>query len=72
MVVKKLENPIYYRRNRQALPGKGVEISGRNHEKTFDQYLLEAFDGEVVQNGGRFSKNISPMAKDNLIRLSQA
>lgn len=71
MVVKKLESPLYYRRRRESLPGKGVEEEPKNREKTFDQYLLDAFGGEVVQEGNKISPRVSNITRDNLIRLSQ-
>ena len=70
MIVKQAENPIYQRRKRNSLPGKGVEDRAVNREKSFDQYLIEAFGGEVVKEGNRFG-NVSELTRDNLIRLSQ-
>lgn len=70
MIVRKMEGPHYHKKNRTALPGKGFEGSS-NREKSFDQYMLEAFRGEMVQDGERFSSKLSGLAKDNLIRLSQ-
>jgi len=69
MIVKKLESPVYYRKKREALPGRGVEYS-HGSEKTFEEYLLEAFNGKKVQEGNRFSNDLSQMTKENLIRLS--
>jgi len=69
MIVKKMEGPIYYKKNRAALTGKGA--SSANNEKSFDQYLLEAFEGNVVQNGDTFSPKISKLTQENLIRLSK-
>ena len=63
-----MEGPIYYKKNRTALAGKGAKSA--NREKSFDQYLLEAFNGEVVQNGKDFSSSLSKLTRDNLIRLS--
>ncbi len=70
MIVKQAESPIYQRRKRASLPGKGADARAVNREKSFDQYLIEAFDGEVVKEGNRFG-NVSDMTRDNLIRLSQ-
>lgn len=71
MIVKKLESPVYHRRQRRPLPGRGVEGLSNGADKSFDQYLLEAFQGEVVQNGDRFSGKVSSLQQENLIRLSQ-
>ena len=48
-----------------------MESGAVYREKSFDQVLLEAFDGEVVQRGERFSSSVSQLQKENLIRLSQ-
>lgn len=71
MIVKQTESSIYHRRKRDSLPGKGMDTRAVNREKSFDQYLLEAFSGEVVKEGNRFAQNLSPLARENLIRLSQ-
>lgn len=71
MIVKKMENPVYHRRRRTSLPGRGVAEQPVNHEKSFDQYLLEAFQGEVVQKGNQFSNKVSSLTKENLLRLNR-
>lgn len=71
MIVKQLESPVYYKRRRESLPGRGGEARALKHDKSFDQYLLEAFQGEVVRDGKEFSRNVSSMQRDNLIRLSR-
>ena len=71
MIVKKLESPVYYRRRREGLAGRGMEARALKPEKSFDQYLLEAFDGEVVQEGDQFASSVSKLTRDNLVRLSQ-
>ncbi|MCB1309173.1 MAG: hypothetical protein KDK30_13365 [Leptospiraceae bacterium] len=71
MIVRKMDNPVFHRRKREGLPGRGMEDRAVNREKSFDQYLLEAFDGEVVRDGKDFSGNLSDLTRDNLIRLSQ-
>lgn len=70
MIVKKMESPVYYRRSREGLPGKGIDARPVNEEKSFDQYLIEAFQGEVVRDGNKYSKELSSLTKENLIRLS--
>ncbi len=71
MVVKQAEGAVYHRRKRESLPGKGIEVRAGNREKSFDQYLIEAFSGEVVRQGERFSNQVSQLTRDNLIRLGQ-
>ena len=39
------------------------------YSKTFEEYLSEAFQGEVVQNGAWFSSQISDLTKRNLKRI---
>ncbi len=71
MIVRKLESPLYYRQQRrEALPGRGYEAVAANR-KSFDQYLLEAFQGEVVQEGKRFSPRVSAVQRENLIQLGR-
>ena len=71
MIVRKMENPVFHRRKRASLPGHDFEPRAVNHEKSFDQYLIDTFQGEVVQQGNQFSQNLSALTQDNLIRLSQ-
>jgi len=71
MIVKKLESPVYYRRHRQSLRGQGGAQAAPAMDKSFDQYMLEAFQGEVVQEGKQFSKSVSSLTRENLIRLGQ-
>ena len=70
MIVRSLESPVFQRRKREPLAGKGMERAS-NEQKSFEDYLLEAFDGEVVRDGSRFSSKVSDVTRDNLIRLSQ-
>lgn len=71
MIVKSLEHPVYYKKKRQPLPGKGMDRNEKPQvQKTFDQYLMESFQGEVVQKGKDFSSDLSSLTKENLIRLS--
>ncbi len=71
MVVKQMENPVFHRRKREGLAGRAVEPRTGNREKSFDQYLIEAFQGEVVRRGDDFASSVSQLTRDNLIRLSQ-
>ncbi|HMU82121.1 MAG TPA: hypothetical protein PKE49_05085 [Leptospiraceae bacterium] len=71
MIVSKLESPLYHRQKREGLPGRGYEAPVAANRKSFDQYLLEAFQGEVVQEGKRFSSGISPLQRENLIKLGR-
>ena len=71
MIVKKLESPVYHRRPRRSLAGRGGDNDSFAESKSFDQYLIEAFQGEVVQKGDRFSGKVSALQQENLIRLSR-
>lgn len=70
MIVKTIDSPVFYRKKRNALPAKGVE---RKHhpDKSFDQFLIEAFGGEVVQKNKEYSPELSFLSRENLIRLSK-
>ncbi|MCB1172333.1 MAG: hypothetical protein KDK39_02150 [Leptospiraceae bacterium] len=69
MIVKKLENPVYHKRERVSLPGRDFTQAAANQDKSFDQYLLEVFEGEVVQQGSLFSTRVTPLTRENLISL---
>ncbi|MCB1169428.1 MAG: hypothetical protein KDK25_03795 [Leptospiraceae bacterium] len=72
MIVRKMESPLYQKKRREPLTGKGVEVpSAANSEKSFDQYLLEAFEGEVVRQDSQFKADLSELQRENIIRLSQ-
>ncbi len=72
MIVRKLESPLYQKKKREPLAGQGFDHpSTANSEKSFDQYLLEAFQGEVVAEDNRFHSKVSELQRENIIRLSQ-
>jgi len=72
MIVRKLESPLYQKKKREPLAGQGVEVPATaNSEKSFDQYLLEAFQGEVVREDSKFKGQVSELQRENIIRLSQ-
>lgn len=71
MIVRSLESPVFQKRKREPLAGKGAERAS-NEQKSFEEYLLDAFNGEVVRDGSRFSSKMSDLTRDNLIRLSQS
>lgn len=68
MMIQKLESPVYYRRKREARTGRVVESVV---DKSFDQYLIEAFRGDVVSENGKIKGNVSNLTRENIIRLSQ-
>ena len=70
MIVQKMENPVFHKRKRESLAGRDFEAAV-NNEKSFEQYLIDAFQGEMVQKGDQFSHKISNLTKENLIRLNQ-
>lgn len=70
MIVKEIDNQVFQRTRKEGLPGKGLREKPSQQEKSFDQYLIEAFKGEVVKSEKHFSKDLSKLTRDNLIRLS--
>jgi len=68
MMIQKLDSPVYYRRKREAKPGRIVES---RVDKSFDQYLIEAFKGDVVSENGKIKENVSSLTRENIFRLSQ-
>ena len=71
MIVKKIDNQAFHRSRRKALPGKGFNLHFVKEEKGFQQYLLEAFQGELSQDRNNFSEKLSKMQKDNFAYLNK-
>lgn len=71
MIVRKIDAHVFQKPRRNALTGKGWDMRAKNQEKGFEQYLIEAFQGEVVQDGKHFSSELTSLARRNLVRLSQ-
>ena len=70
MIIRSLENPIYYNRKKTGLAGAELKPKAiSNEDKSFEEYLKEAFEGEVVQNGKWFSKNLSQLTLKNLQKI---
>ncbi len=77
MIVNKIENQGFRHSKREGLLGKGWDIQPQNKEKSFEQYLLEAFQGKLVSknqpstptNG---TTELSPMMQANIERIMQA
>ena len=70
MIIRSLQQPTY-QRSQSGIPGYGPskKQGADQNGKTFEDYLLEAFEGEVVQEGKWFSSNMSDLTKRNLERL---
>ena len=73
MVIRSLEQPVYYRNRRGGLPGAGLKAKGVTESplagKSFEEYLTEAFQGEVVQEGNWYSNRLTEMGRKNLSRI---
>lgn len=73
MVIKSLEYPVNYRRKTAGLAGTGsAKTLVKNSVKSFEEYLMEAFQGELVQNGNLFSAHLSAQTKTNLSKIRSA
>ncbi|BDA79685.1 LIC12298 family protein [Leptospira kobayashii] len=70
MIVRSIHQPAYNRKE-GGLPGKGPKKGFANNSggKSFEEYLLEAFQGEVVQKGEWVSPKLSDLGQKNLRRL---
>lgn len=71
MVIKSIHYPTY-QRPKKGLPGKVYPMHGlpkSRYERTFEDYLLEVFQGEVVQEGAQFSTGLSELMIRNLRKL---
>jgi hypothetical protein len=71
MIVRSIQQPAYNRHRDSGLAGQGPKkgFSQNNGGKTFEEYLMEAFQGEVVQKGNWVSPDLSELGKKNLKRL---
>lgn len=71
MIVRSIQQPAYNRHKDTGLPGQGPKkgFSQNQSEKTFEEYLMEAFQGEVVQKGNWVSPNLSDLGKKNLRKM---
>ncbi|MCZ8156338.1 MAG: hypothetical protein O9264_09495 [Leptospira sp.] len=71
MIVRSIHQPAYNRHKESGLAGQGPKkgFSQGSNGKTFEEYLTEAFQGEVVQNGNWVSPKLSDLGQKNLRRL---
>ncbi|XDD55072.1 hypothetical protein AB3N62_04485 [Leptospira sp. WS4.C2] len=71
MIVRSIQQPAYNRHKDQGLAGQGPRkgFSQNQTGKTFEDYLMEAFQGEVVQNGEWVSPDLSTLGQKNLKRM---
>jgi len=70
MIIRSLTQPEY-QRSQKGVPGYGPsrKASSSMDGKSFEEYLMEAFQGEVVQDNSWFSSNMSDLSRRNLERL---
>ena len=69
MLVRSLYQPLHPRDRREGLPGAGpkkVRLDSIGSTKSFEEYLMEAFQGEVVQKGEWVSPRLSPNQYETL------
>lgn len=71
MVIRSLYQPVYQRDRKQGLPGSAPAVKSRLNDgnKTFEEYLQESFQGEVVQQGTWFAPQVSELSRKNLQKL---
>lgn len=71
MVIRSLYQPVYQRDRKQGLPGAAPQTKPKFDDgtKTFEEYLQESFQGEVVQKGTWFAPQISELSRSNLQKL---
>ncbi|MCC5816662.1 MAG: hypothetical protein JJT78_18070 [Leptospira sp.] len=71
MVIRSLYQPVYQRDRKQGLPGAAPAVKTRLDDgtKTFEEYLRESFQGEVIQQGAWFAPQVSELSKKNLQKL---
>ncbi|MBM9502501.1 hypothetical protein JWG45_04375 [Leptospira sp. 201903070] len=74
MIIRSLQESANYQRKRGGLAGAGPNWrertrAGESNLKSFADYLEEAFEGEVVQQGTWFADSLSELSKNNLKRI---
>lgn len=71
MIIRSLEHPVQYKRSKGGLAGAELKprVTVDRYSKTFEEYLLEAFQGEVVQSGNWMSGQLSDLSKRNLRKI---
>lgn len=57
--------------SRSPLAGRGALPKHNGKQKSFDEYLLEAFQGKVIKNGPHYHRSLSSLTRENLIRLGE-
>ncbi|MCB1158983.1 MAG: hypothetical protein H7A25_06820 [Leptospiraceae bacterium] len=69
MIIRAIESPVY-RRRRGGLKGRGLNPEGVMDSPflglTFEDYLKDLFEGQLVQTGNLFSTDLSEMMRRNL------
>jgi len=71
MVIRSIQQPGYQRNRETGLPGAVAKRTLAASGKSFDQVLLEAFQGDVVQEGNWTSGQVSSLAQRNLDRMRE-
>ncbi|GBF42543.1 hypothetical protein EHQ96_11240 [Leptospira levettii] len=71
MIVRSIQQPAYNRHKDSGLAGQGPKKGFAQNQsgKTFEEYLMEAFQGEVVQKGNWVSPNLSDLGQKNLRKM---
>lgn len=72
MIQKSLEFPVYSRKAKGGLSGAGEKnqkIESANFARTFEDSILELFQGEVVQENSRFSNQLTDLTIRNLKKI---
>lgn len=73
MVIRSLYQPVYHREKRNGLPGAVSAAQAKpkfeDGNKSFEDYLTEAFRGEKVQEGTWFSPQVTELSRRNLKKI---
>lgn len=73
MIIRSLYQPVYHRDRKQGLPGAvgaSRKESGEDN-LTFEDYLKQSFQGEVVQKGTWFSPRVTELSRKNFQKLDE-
>lgn len=72
MIMRSIQQPVY-RRQKKGLTGAGLGqlgiIDSPVMGKTFEEYLMELFQGDLIQNGPFFEPIVSELTLRNIQRI---
>ena len=72
MIVQKIHGLKFQQERRHGLTGKTQDADDKGFSQTFQETLLEAFNGDFVRKGASFSPKLSSLARESIQKLGQS